>query len=195
VDACPLFLFRPEKGSGTRRAKLKMRSQLRDDLTRRFQALLEEEGFDLWDLELAAQSGRTVIRIFVERPADRGPGVTLEDCSYWNKKFGRYLEAENIVRGSYVLEVGSPGIERALTRPEHYARYVGHQVEVRLHDLKDGRRSFRGELRAAGGESILVEDADVGPVSLPFAGVRHARVIADPWEGLREPKRKHGHPE
>jgi ribosome maturation factor RimP len=169
-----------------------MRSELREELTRRFQVLLEEEAFDLWDLEIAAQSGRMVLRIFVDRAVDRGPGVTLEDCAYWNKKLARYLEAENILGGAYVLEVGSPGIERALSRPEHFVRYVGSQVEVRLHDPKDGRRTFRGELRAAGAESIVVEDAEVGSVSLPLAGVRRSHVIADPWEGLREPKRKHG---
>jgi ribosome maturation factor RimP len=192
VDARPLFLFRPPKGSGTGRAKFKMRSELREELIRRFQVLLEEEAFDLWDLEIAAQSGRTVLRVFVDRAVDRGPGVTLDDCTYWNKKLGRYLEAENVVNGAYVLEVGSPGIERALTRPEHFARYVGSRVEVRLHDPKDGRRTFRGELRAAGADSIVVEDAEVGSVSLPLAGVRRSHVIADPWEGLREPKRKHG---
>lgn len=192
MDARPLFLFRPPKGSGACRVKFKMRSELQEELTRRFQALLEEEAFDLWDLEIAAQSGRTVLRVFVDRAVDRGPGVTLDDCSYWNKKLGRYLEAENILRGAYVLEVGSPGIERALARPDHFARYVGSQVEVRLHDPKDGRRTFRGELRAAGTDSIVVEDAEVGAVSLPLAGVRRAHVVADPWEGLREPKRKHG---
>ena len=169
-----------------------MRSELRDELARRFQSLLEEEGYDLWDLEIAAQSGRTVLRIFVERAFDRGPGVTLEDCSYWNKKLGRYLEAENLLRGAFVLEVGSPGIERSLSRPDHFARFVGSQVEVRLHDPKDGRRTFRGELRAAGPETIVVEDPEAGTVSLPLAGVRRSHVVADPWEGLREPKRKHG---
>jgi ribosome maturation factor RimP len=169
-----------------------MRSELREELGRRFRALLEEEAFDLWDLEIAAQSGRTVLRVFVDRAGDRGAGITLADCSYWNKKLGRYLEGENLLRGAYVLEVGSPGIERALTRPEHFSRFVGHQVEVRLHDLKDGRRTFRGELRAAGPESIVVEDAEVGTVSLPLAGVRRSHLVADPWEGLREPKRKHG---
>jgi ribosome maturation factor RimP len=164
-----------------------MRSELQEELARRFQILLGEEAFDLWDLEIAAQSGRTVVRVFV----DRIPGVTLEDCSYWSRKLSRYLEGEDLMRGSYVLEVGSPGIERALTRPEHYARYVGSKVEVRLHDLRDGRRTYRGELRAAGGDSIVVEDPEVGTVSIPLSAVRRSQVVADPWEGLREPKRKH----
>jgi ribosome maturation factor RimP len=164
-----------------------MQSELREELAARFRALLEEEAFDLWDMEVSSQSGRMVLRIFV----DRQPGVTLEDCAYWNRKLARYLEEADLLRGAYVIEVGSPGIERSLSRPEHYARYVGHQVEVRLHDLRDGRRTYRGELRAAGDASIVVEDAEVGTVSLPLADVRRSRVVADPWEGLREPKRKH----
>src|SRR5262245_20457867 len=89
VDARPLFLFRPPGVSGAHKAKPKMRSELREELGRRFQALLEEEAFDLWDLEIAAQSGRTVLRVYVDRAGDRGAGITLADCSYWNKKLGR----------------------------------------------------------------------------------------------------------
>ena len=162
------------------------RVQLSEDLTRRLQALLGEEMFDLWELELASQSGRTVVRVAVDRPT----GVTIADCAYWNKKIGRYLEAENVVPGSYVLEVGSPGIERTLSRPEHFARFVGRSVEVKLHDLHLGRRTFRGELRQAGADTILLEDPAVGCVSLPYSGIRHSHVIADPWEGLRAKERR-----
>lgn len=164
------------------------RHELHDELERRLRNLLEEEAFDLWDLEFASQSGRTVVRIDVDRPS----GVTLDECAYWNRKIGRYLEAEDLMPGPYVLEVGSPGIDRVLRRPEHYARYVGSRVEVRLHDPVDGRRTFRGELRAAGAESIVVEDAEAGVVSLPLGAIRKSRVIADPWEGMRgrESRRK-----
>ena len=162
------------------------RTQLKDELTRRLQALLGEEMFELWELDLASQSGQTVVRILVDRPT----GVTMADCAYWNKKIGRYLEAEDVVPGSYVLEVGSPGIERPLSRPEHFARYVGRTVEVRLHDLHEGRRTFRGELRQAGEGTILLEDPAVGRVSLPYAAIHRARVLADPWEGLRGKERR-----
>lgn len=158
------------------------RNVLREDLSQRLRALLEEEAFDLWDLEVTFQSGRMVVQVTVERP---GGGVTLDHCTYWNRKFGRYLEAEDVIKGPYVLEVGTPGIERTLTRPEHYARFVGSSLEVKLHDPRDGRRTFRGELRAAGPESIVVEDQEAGTVSLPHAAIRKSHLIVDPWEGMR----------
>ena len=158
------------------------RNVLREDLSQRLRALLEEEAFDLWDLEVTFQSGRIVVQVTVESP---GGGVTLDDCTYWNRKIGRYLEEENVLSGSYVLEVGTPGIERTLTRPEHYARYIGSSLEVKLHDPRDGRRTFRGELRAAGPESIVIEDPEVGTVSLPHAAIRKSHLIVDPWEGMR----------
>lgn len=161
------------------------RRELKDELTRRIGALLSDEQFTLWDLEFVPQSGRVVLRVLVEGPG----GVTLDHCAYWNKKIGRFLEAEDLVPGSYVLEVGSPGIERSLTRPEHFARFVGSRLEVRLHDPRDGRRTFRGELLEAGAEAVLVEDADAGRVSLPYAAIRRAHLIADPWEGLRSQER------
>jgi ribosome maturation factor RimP len=161
-------------------------NQLREDLAGRFESLLREESFDLWDLELASQSGATVVRGYV----DRQPGVSLQECAYWNKKLGRYLEAENLIRGRYVLEVGTPGIERALIRPEHYARFVGSSLEVKLHDPKDGRRTFRGELRAAGPDSIVISDSDIGTVSLPYAAIRKSHLVVDPWEGMRGQERR-----
>jgi ribosome maturation factor RimP len=161
-------------------------TELRGDLARRFRALLEEESFDLWDLEFASQAGATVIRVFVDRP----PGVTLQDCAYWNKKIGRYLEAENLIQGRYILEVGSPGIQRALTRPEHYARFVGATLEVKLHEPQEGRRTFRGELRAAGPDSIVVSDSEAGTVSLPYVAIRKSHLIVDPWEGMRGQERR-----
>jgi transcription termination factor NusA len=121
-------------------------NELKEDLTRRIGGLLQDESFDLWDLEFASQAGATVVRVFVDRPS----GVTLQDCAYWNKKIGRYLEAEDVFRGRYVLEVGSPGLDRTLVRPEHYARFLGANVELKLHDPHEGRRTFHGEIRAAG---------------------------------------------
>ena len=168
------------------------RNELRDGLSRRLRALLEEEAFDLWDLEVTFQSGRMVVQVTVERP---GGGVTLDECAYWNRKIARYLEAENALPGSYVLEVGSPGIERTLTRPEHYARYIGSSLEVKLHDPREGRRTYRGELRAAGPESIVVEDPEAGTVSLPHAAIRKSHLIVDPWEGMRGKDRHKRHKE
>jgi ribosome maturation factor RimP len=157
------------------------RHQLKEELARRIGGLLSEETFDLWELELVPQSGRLVLRVLV----DRASGVTLEDCAYWSRKIGRFLEAEDLLPGRYVLEVGSPGIERTLSRPEHFARFVGSCVEVRLHDPQNGRRTFRGALLEAGAESVLVEDADSGRVSVPYAAIRRSHLIVDPWEGLR----------
>lgn len=168
------------------------RNSLRADLAGRFQALLQEEAFDLWDLELASQAGATVVRVFVDRQPGVTLGVTLQDCADWSKKLGRYLEAENLIPGRYVLEVGSPGIERALLRPEHYPRYVGATLEVKLHDPRDGRRTFRGELRAAGPESIVLSDSEIGTVSLPYAAIRKSQLIIDPWEGMRGQERRKG---
>jgi ribosome maturation factor RimP len=161
------------------------RHKLIDELSRRIGALLSEEQFTLWGLEFVPQSGRAVLRVLVEGPG----GVTLGHCAYWNKKIGRFLEAEDLVPGSYVLEVGSPGIERILMKPEHYARFVGSRLEVRLHDPRDGRRTFRGELLEAGAEGVLVEDAEIGRVSLPYAAIRRSHLIVDPWEGLRSQER------
>jgi len=161
-------------------------NELKEDLSRRIGGLLQDESFDLWDLEFASQAGATVVRVFVDRPS----GVTLQDCAYWNKKIGRYLDAEDVIRGRYVLEVGSPGLDRTLVRPEHYARFLGANVELKLHDPHEGRRTFHGEIRAAGPDTVVIADPDAGTVSLPYASIRRARLVVDPWEGMRGQERR-----
>ena len=70
------------------------------------------------------------------------------------------LDEDDPVEENYYLEVSSPGMDRKLTRPEHFARFVGRPVDVKLYKGFDGRKEFSGELAGFDGEKIKIKTED-----------------------------------
>lgn len=143
--------------------------------------LAEELGFDLVDVEFV-QSGRWTLRVYI----DKAGGVGIDDCSRVSKRLGDALEMNQTVPHRFVLEVSSPGIERRLRTPEHFARYVGSRVFVQTHEQIDGRRRVEGELVEAADGTITVTLEEGGRWTAPVAAVQKAHLVVDPWAAVRE---------
>jgi ribosome maturation factor RimP len=116
---------------------------------------------------LAEVVGGGLVRLFIDHPQ----GVSLELC----ERVTNHLAA---VRESYALEVSSPGIERPLSKPEHFRRYVGRRARLRTRGDHDGRRSFTGELLNATDDAVTVA-ADTGVVSIPYADITRSNLVGD----------------
>ena len=116
---------------------------------------------------LAEVVGGKLVRLFIDHPG----GVSLDLC----ERVTRHLDA---VRKDYALEVSSPGIERPLTKPEHFRRYVGRRARVRTRGEHDGRRSFTGELLGATDDEVTVA-ADTGVVSIAYADIHRSNLLGD----------------
>ncbi len=142
--------------------------------------LVEEMGFELVDVEFV-QSGRWTLRAYI----DKASGVSIEDCSRVSKRLGDSLEMNQTVPHRFVLEVSSPGIERRLRTPEHFARYVGSRVFVQTHDLIEGRRRVEGTLLATEDGAITVELEEGGRWKAPVAAIQKAHLVVDPWARVR----------
>ena len=82
------------------------------------------------------------------------------------------------VRARYALEVSSPGADRPLTKPAHFARFVGRRVAVQTAEAIDGQRNFRGGLTAATGDEIEI-DQDGRPVRIPLRMIRRSRLVVE----------------
>lgn len=119
-------------------------------------------------------SHRPVLQIMIER-ADRG-AVTVEDCASVSRTVSALLDVEDPIAGSYTLEVSSPGIDRPLTRPEHFERFAGFEAKLETRFAVDGRRKFRGRLLGLAGESVRIA-TDIGELSLPLTDVQKARLV------------------
>jgi ribosome maturation factor RimP len=119
-------------------------------------------GFELADLD-AHLGRRGLLRIFI----DRVGGVTLDDCERVSEQLGAWLDVEDPLPGSYVLEVSSPGFDRRLRTLEHFARFAGEPVKVELKDARDGRRRLSGQLKGTEGADVLIDvDGEVWRVAL-----------------------------
>ena len=83
--------------------------------------LADELGFEVVDVDFVPQSGRSLVRVFLDRPG----GITLDDCALFSRRLGDLLEMNQTLPRAYNLEVSSPGIERRLRTEEHFRRFVG----------------------------------------------------------------------
>jgi ribosome maturation factor RimP len=116
---------------------------------------------------LAEVVGGDLVRLFIDHPH----GVTLELC----ERVTHHLPE---LREKYALEVSSPGIERPLSKPEHFRRYVGKRARVRTRGDHDGRKSFTGELLKATDDEVTVA-ADTGVVSIAYADIHRSNLVGD----------------
>jgi ribosome maturation factor RimP len=96
-------------------------------------------GYELSDLELKLGGRDGIVRVFIDKPE----GVDLTDCEIVSKQLSAVLDVEDPLPGHYTLEVSSPGLDRKLTKPEHFQRFLGELVRVKLRFPLAGRRNFR----------------------------------------------------
>ena len=125
------------------------------------QPLVDQEGAELVDLEVAGSRRRPLVRVLVDRPG----GIGVDDCARLSRLLESELEAAEAVPETYVLEVSSPGIDRPLRERRHYERSVGREIEVRLASPLDGRRRIVGTLEAvkdAGDGSFTIAMVEAG---------------------------------
>ncbi|MCI8909749.1 MAG: ribosome maturation factor RimP [Oscillibacter sp.] len=105
---------------------------------------IAEAGCTLWDVEYVKEGGAWYLRVLLDKPG----GVDILDCEAVSRKLSDLLDEADPIEGSYTLEVGSAGAERALKRPADFARFLGSPVLVKLYRAAEGRKEFPGVLRA-----------------------------------------------
>ena len=143
-----------------------------EELTKLLEPAVEQLGYELSDLEVKVGGRHGVIRLFI----DKADGVGLEDCETVSRQVSVLLDVEDPVPGHYVLEVSSPGLDRRLTKVEHFERFMGEDIRVKLRFPISGRKNYRGALRAVDEENIEVE-VDGESHRLPIATIQSARLI------------------
>ena len=113
------------------------------------------------------------MRLFIDKPDGT---IDLQDCEAVSRQVSAFLDVEEPVPGHYVLEVSSPGLDRKLTKAEHFQEVMGADVRVKLRFPVAGRRNYRGALQFANEELIKVE-VDGESHSLPLATIESARLV------------------
>jgi len=143
-----------------------------DELRKLLQPGIERMGYELSDLEVKLGGGNGVVRVFIDHP----DGISLNDCEQVSLAVSALLDVEDPLPGHYNLEVSSPGLDRKLTKVEHFQRFTGETVKVQMRFAIAGRKRFRGTLVSSDDENIVVE-VDGKAHSLPMATIDTARLV------------------
>lgn len=145
----------------------------------------QEEGVDLFDLAVVREGPRTLVRVYL----DREGGVNLGECESFSRKMSAVLDVHDPMPGPYVLEVSSPGLDRRLTKPAHFAAAAGRRVRISLHEPSEGSRNYVGTLLSADAEGVELE-RDGRTYRFRYPEVRKANLEVSQEELFGKGKRK-----
>lgn len=130
-------------------------------------------GLEIVEVQLLGGGNSRVLRIFIDKPE----GVTHADCEYISQNVGTILDVEDVVPGSgYTLEVSSPGVERKLTRPREFERFVGQKVKVVLRQPVENQRHWVGDLKSFAEGVITLEPSPGRSIQFPLEQVEKANL-------------------
>jgi len=108
-------------------------------------------GLEVLDIEFLGGGKARMLRVFLDKPAagtDPLAGVTHGDCANFSREFGTILDVEDVMPGSYTLEVSSPGLDRKLVKAADYTRFTGSRVKLTTRQPVNDNRHFEGRLES-----------------------------------------------
>jgi ribosome maturation factor RimP len=136
------------------------------------QRVAESEGIEIVEVELKGGGKNRFLRISIDKPE----GVTHADCEMISHQVGTILDVEEVVPGSYTLEVSSPGVERKLTKLQHFERFQGQKAKVVLREPVNNSRHWEGTLAGCAEGRIAMEVAGGDRIEFPLDQVEKANL-------------------
>ncbi len=117
--------------------------------------IAKELGLDIWDVRYLKEGSQWYLRIFI----DKDGGVDINDCERMSRALDEPLDKADPIENEYILEVSSPGIERELVKPEHFERFIGADIMVKMiRPLEGIGKEFKGVLTAYDGGEVKITD-------------------------------------
>ena len=118
--------------------------------------LLEKHQFELVDVEYVKEAGNWYLRAYI----DKEGGITVDDCEMISRAFSDWLDKEDFISESYIMEVSSPGLGRPLKKDKDFERSAGDAVEIRLYKPRDKQKEFAGILKAYDKATVTIQLED-----------------------------------
>ena len=137
--------------------------------------IIEASGMELIKVEMLTKEKGRILRLYI----DKEGGVNLDDCVKISRQINPVLDVEDIIHGSYVLEVSSPGLDRPLVREKDFLKYKGKLVKIQIKEPIDNRRNYKGKIVDVK-EGILILSMEEGKTAeLPLFLIVKAKLIPD----------------
>ena len=122
---------------------------------------LPEHGYELYHVEYVREAEDWFLRVTIDRARDGEDAfVSTEDCECVSRYLSEALDREDPIAQNYYLEVSSPGLDRQLFLPEHYRRFAGHMVNVKLYRARNGTKELTAKLIGWENGEILLEEGE-----------------------------------
>ena len=129
-------------------------SKLEQQILEMAESVAVENGCYIFDVEYLKEGKTRTLRIYADREET---GISLDECEIISRSLSDLLDESDPIRENYMLEVSSPGIERRLTQPWHFEKYIGKMVDIGLYKAVDGAKQISGVLHAYSDEDITLE--------------------------------------
>ena len=123
--------------------------------------LMEENGFELVDVEYVKEGSNYYLRAYIDKPE----GINIDDCEKISRALNEQLDKEDFIEDSYILEVSSPGLLRPIKKPKDFERNMGKPIEVHLFKSFNGNKDYVGVLSQYDDEQVTIQ---TGEESLSF---------------------------
>ena len=145
----------PDQNFGSEGKTMARREEYEERTEKLLGPILEENHFELVDVEYVKEGGSWYLRAYIDKPG----GVTIDDCERVSRELSDRLDQEDFIEDAYVLEVSSPGLGRTLKKEKHLQKSLGEEVEIRLYKPVEKCREFAGILKAFDAQSVTIQTA------------------------------------
>ncbi len=132
----------------------------RDDYEKRTEnyllPLTEKHQFELVDVEYIKEAGNWYLRAYI----DKEGGIAVDDCEVISRQLGEWLDKEDFIEDSYILEVSSPGLGRPLKKEKDFVRSIGKDVDIKLYKPMNKQKDYTGTLTAYDKDTVTIAQED-----------------------------------
>jgi len=133
--------------------------------------VVESRGYELVKLDYAAQK-HGLLHLII----DHEKGINVDDCEIISRAVSELLDSRDPIKHAYTLEVSSPGLERPLTKKEHFARFAGEKAKIRTTDKVNGSDKFAGTMTVAESDFVTIRGEDGNIVDIPYHLIKKANL-------------------
>ena len=147
--------------------------QNKHHLSDMLEPVIENLGYETVRIMTIGQANPT-LQIMIDRLD--GLDITVEDCAKVSRALSEILDENDPISGQYNLEVSSPGLDRPLTKLEHFVRFAGNEVKIETSEMVDNRKRFKGVLNGVEDVNVLLTMEDVD-YKIPYDAINKAKII------------------
>ncbi len=130
------------------------KKQVVEQVEKYLEAILEENQFELVDVEFVKEGSTFYLRIYI----DKEGGIVIEDCQKTSRAIEQILDEKDFIEPAYILEVSSPGLDRILKKDKDFEKFQGSMVEVKLYEPINKKKQFLAKLIAKTPEYLIIEE-------------------------------------